>query len=440
MAKERTYVNEITEKDESKEVLIKGWVHDVRDLSKVKFLVLRDFSGIIQITGIKGETPEEIFEKMTKIPNESCIEVLGKVKTSKQAPGEREILPKKIEIIVESDSKLPIPIVEKGSAETDLSKRLDYRSIDLRKPKNLAIFKIQSALIEGMQKYLSSEGFIQVFTPCIMGIASESGAEVFEIDYFKKRAFLRQDPQLHRQLTIVGGIERLYDIGPSWRAEKSHTVKHLCEHRTCAVEFAFIKDEKDVMKVEENMVAFAIKNAKEKCKNELKLLGIEIEVPKTPFVELRFPEVYDILKKNGKDIYGEDLDSEAEKILWNYVKNKYNVDFYFFNRFPHKIKPFYVMEVDEEPEWARSVDLNFRGMEMSSGGQREHRYEKILKNIKEREMDPKNVEWFTKFFKYGAPPHGGFAIGIERFTQVLLGLANIREATLFPRDPERTTP
>ena len=188
------------------------------------------------------------------------------------------------------------------------------------------------------------------------------------------------------------------------------------------------------MKVEENMVAFAIKNAKEKCKNELKLLGIEIEVPKTPFVELRFPEVYDILKKNGKDIYGEDLDSEAEKILWNYVKNKYNVDFYFFNRFPHKIKPFYVMEVDEEPEWARSVDLNFRGME------REHRYEKILKNIKEREMDPKNVEWFTKFFKYGAPPHGGFAIGIERFTQVLLGLANIREATLFPRDPERTTP
>lgn len=440
MVKERVYIKDIDSKHEGKEVLVKGWVHDVRDLSKVKFLVLRDFSGIIQITGIKGETPEEIFEKMTKIPNESCIEVLGKVKTSKQAPGGREILPKKIEIIVESDSKLPIPIVEKGSAETDLSKRLDYRSIDLRKPKNLAIFKIQSALIEGMQKYLSSEGFIQVFTPCIMGIASESGAEVFEIDYFKKRAFLRQDPQLHRQLTIVGGIERLYDIGPSWRAEKSHTVKHLCEHRTCAVEFAFIKDEKDVMKVEENMVAFAIKNAKEKCENELKLLGIEIEVPKIPFVELRFPEIYDILKKNGKDIYGEDLDSEAEKILWNYVKNEYNVDFYFFNRFPHKIKPFYVMEVDEEPEWARSVDLNFKGMEMSSGGQREHRYEKILKNIKERKIDPKTVEWFTKFFKYGAPPHGGFAIGIERFTQVLLGLANIREATLFPRDPERTTP
>lgn len=437
---ERTYTSEITEKDDGKTVLVKGWVHETRDLSKIRFLVLRDLTGMIQITALKDKTPKDVFDVIAKIPHESAISVEGKVKESKQAPGGREILPEKIDVIAKSEAKLPILVAEKGTAETDLSKRLDYRSIDLRKPKNLAIFKIQSALIEGMQNYLNKEGFVQVFTPCIMGVASESGAEVFKIGYFNKHAFLRQDPQLHRQLAILGGIEKLYDIGPSWRAEKSHTTKHLCEHRTCAVELAFIKDETDTMRVEEQLVVSAIKNVIEKCKNELDLLGVNLKIPKTPFPELRFPEIYDILKKHGKDIYGEDLDSEAEKILWEYAKKEYNADFYFFNRFPHKIKPFYVMEVDENPEWARSVDLNFKGMEMSSGGQREHRYEKLTKNIKERKMNAENVEWFTKFFKYGAPPHGGFAVGIERFTQMLLNLPNIRDATLFPRDPERTTP
>lgn len=432
---ERKYIEDVKL---GESVLLKGWIYEIRDLAKLKFLLLRDSSGIVQCIVKDGN----LVKKISELTLESVVEITGKVNKAKV---KAELARHDIEVevsdlkVLNKAEKLPIHVNEK-TITTTLPKRLDYRSLDLRKPKIRAIFKIQSALVEGMQNYLDKQGFIQVFTPCLIGVASESGSEVFEVNYFNKKAFLRQDPQLHRQLTILGGIEKLYDIGPSWRAEKSHTVKHICEHRTCAVELAFIKSEQDTMRVEEQLVVSAIKNVLDKCKNELDLLGIKLKVPKTPFPELRFPEIYDILKKKGKDIYGEDLDAEAEKILWEYVKTKYNAEFYFFNRFPHKIKSFYVMEEDKNPEWAKSVDLNFRGMEMSSGGQREHRYEKIIKNIKERGMSLKSVEWFTKFFKYGAPPHGGFAIGIERLTQVLLGLQNIREATLFPRDTERLSP
>lgn len=438
MDKKRIYIKDIDARNAGKEVLIEGWVHEIRDQSKIKFVLLRDFTGTIQLVVLPEN--KKVFESIAKIPQESVISVIGKIKASKQAPKGKEILVEDYTIISEADKMLPIPVVEKGEMKTNLPKRLDFRSIDLRKPTNLAIFKIQAALIEGMSEYLNKEKFIQVSTPCIMGMASESGAEVFKIDYFKKHAFLRQDPQLHRQLAILGGIERLYDIGPSWRAELSHTTKHLCEHRTCAVELAFINDETDTMRIEEQLVVSALKKVNEKCKDELTLLGIKLKIPETPFPVLKFPDIYEILEKNGKEIRGEDLNSEAEKILWEYVQKKYKTEFYFINRFPSAIKPFYVMYVDEEQEYARSVDLYFKGLELSSGGQREHRYNKLIEHVKEKGMKPENLEWFTEFFKFGAPPHGGFAIGIERLTQNLLNLENIREATLFPRDVERLTP
>ncbi len=429
----RSYVSELKR---GQDVLLKGWVHEIRELAKLKFLLLRDSSGIVQCV---------IKDKKNFVPGltlESVVEINGKVKSAKVkseiARNDIEIEVSAIKILSKAE-EIPIHVNEKTTI-TDLSKRLDNRSLDLRKPKVNAIFRIQSALVEGMKDYLDRKGFVQVFTPCLMGVASESGSEVFEVKYFNKKAFLRQDPQLHRQLTIIGGVEKLYDIGPSWRAEKSHTAKHICEHRTCAVELAFIKDEKEVMKIEEEMVVSAIKNVIKDCEDKLSLLGIKLKVPKTPFPELKFPEVYDILKKKGENIVGEDLDSEAEKILWQYVQKKYpGAEFYFINKFPFKIKPFYVY-CERGERYARSVDLYYKGIEMSSGGQREHRYDKLLENIKKKGMSLKSVEWFVKFFKYGAPPHGGFAIGIERLTQVLLDLQNIREAVLFPRDTERLEP
>ena len=422
-----------------KEVLLKGWVFELRVLSKMAFILLRDMTGMIQCIVKDGK----LLKKIQELTLESVIEIKGR---AKKAQVKAEFARKDIEIevtdleILSKAEKLPIQVNEKA-VSSELPSRLDWRSLSLRNPKSQAIFKIQAKLIEGMQEYLNNFGFNQVFTPCLMGVASESGSEVFEVQYFKKKSFLRQDPQLHRQLTILGGMEKIYDIGPSWRAEKSNTIKHLTEHRTCAVEMAFIDSEKDVMRVEEQVVISAFRKVNKECQNELDFLGVKLKIPKLPFPEIEFPEVYTILKKMGKEIKkGEDLDSEAEKLLWEHIQKKYpSTEFYFVNKFPFAKKPFYVY-CDEGEEYARSTDLYYKGIEMSSGGQRENRYTKLMKNIKDKKIPPESVEWFAKFFKYGVPTHGGFAIGIERITMVLLGLENIREAVLFPRDPGRLTP
>jgi nondiscriminating aspartyl-tRNA synthetase len=433
---ERTYVKDIKE---GKEVLLKGWVYEMRDTSKLKFFVVRDYTGMVQCI-IKEPKLAAIFSHLTL---ESVVEVYGKVK---KADVKAEFVRKDVEVevtdigVLSKAEKLPIHVNEK-TVSSELPARLDWRSLSLRTQKSHAIFKVQAKIIEGMQEYLNSKGFLQVFTPSLMGVASESGSEVFEVKYFNEKAYLRQDPQLHRQLTILGGIERIYDIGASWRAEKSNTIKHLTEHRTCAVETAFIESERDVMRVEEQVIISAFEKVLKECKDELKNLGIELKIPKAPFPEINFPEVYEILAKLGKHIKkGEDLDAEAEKLLWEYVQKKYpRAEFYFLNKFPFAKKPFYVY-CDENEDYARSTDLYYKGMEMSSGGQREHRYAKLIENVKDKKIPPKSVEWFTKFFRYGAPPHGGFAIGIERITMMLLNIENVREAVLFPRDPGRLTP
>lgn len=430
---ERSYVSDLKP---GQDVLLKGWVYEIRNLSNMAFLLLRDFSGIVQCV-VKDKS------LVGNLSLESVIEIQGKVK---KADVKAELARKDIEVEVSSlkvlskAEELPMQVNEKGT-KAELPTRLDWRSLSLRTPRSHAIFKIQAKLVEGMQEYLNENGFLQVFTPSLMGAASESGSEVFEVKYFETKAYLRQDPQLHRQLTVAGGIEKIYDIGPSWRAEKSNTVKHLTEHRTCAAEMAFIESERDVMRVEEQVILSAFEKVNKECEMELKLLGVKLKVPKAPFPEINFPEVYNILAKMGKKIkQGEDLDTDAEKLLWEHVQKKYpGTEFYFLNRFPFAKKPFYVY-CDENEKYARSTDLYYKGMEMSSGGQREHRYHKLMKNVNEKGIPLKSVEWFTKFFRYGVPTHGGFALGIERITMVLLGLENIREAVLFARDPNRLTP
>jgi len=421
----------------NKTVKVAGWVHTKREMGSLLFIVLRDETGFIQVTAKKDKTDEMVFSSLKSLKKESVVLIEGECIKNKKAPGGFEILPAKVDVLSSAD-ELPIDL-SKG-IKTSLDKRLDARCVDLRRPENHAIFKIESHLVKGMQEYLDKQGFIQVFTPCIMGVPSESGSEVFAIMYYEKEAFLRQDPQLHRQLTIAGGFEKIYDIGPSWRAEPSHTTKHLCEHRAIAVEMAFIENEYDVMKLEEAMVINGLKKVAKECKNELELLNIKIKIPKK-FPVLEFPKIYNILEKMGMKVkFGKAYGTEGEKLLWDYVKKKYKSDFFFVNRFPFAEKPFYVMRYDDDPIWARSTDLIFRGIELSSGGQREHRYEKIIEQAKEKDMSLHSIEWFAKFFKYGVPPHGGFAIGLERFIMALLNLSNVREAVLFPRDTERLVP
>ncbi len=427
-------------KTTSEKITLNGWVHDLRDMGGLKFLLLRDSTGIIQITVVKKESSQEILNTLKNLTPESVITIVGKAQANAKVHSGIEIIPESIVLLSQSLPELPISVTEK-TVTTGQSKRLDWRCLDLRKLKHQAIFRVQSALLEGMTEYLLQNGFTQVFTPCILGVASESGSEVFPLIYFDREAFLRQDPQLHRQLTIAGGIPKIFDIGPAWRAELSHTNKHLCEHRVCAVESSFIKDEFDTMRIEEQVIISALSKVKQKCGEDLKLLGVELTIPKAPFPVLQFPEIYDIVRKRGRKIEeGEDLDAEADRLVWEHVQEKLKTEFYFINRFPSKIKPFYVMRNDAEPQWARSVDLNFKGLELSSGGQREHRYARLMENVKNKRMKEAEVEWFTKFFQYGVPPHGGFAIGIERLTMSLLNIENVRDCVLFPRDPERLVP
>jgi nondiscriminating aspartyl-tRNA synthetase len=433
------YTSQVTASDAEKEVTVAGWVHKLRDLGKLKFIVLRDREGQIQITLKKGVSEEALITMVDSLREEDVISVTGVVKATKIAPKGRELAPRSIEIL--NKITTPVPISVSGNIESNLDTRLDFRVLDLRRPEVSAIFKIQSKILEGFQEFLNRDGFWQVFTPCLMGAASESGAEVFPVVYFNKSAFLRQDPQLHRQLVVISGMDKIYDVGPSWRAELSHTPRHLCEHRGCAVELGFIKDEYDVMRVEEKLIQSGLAKVREDCKEELELLGKDIAVPAAPFPELKFPDVYPILEEFGKKIpVGEDYDRDAEALLAKYVKEKHNSDFFFVNRFPFKIKPFYVMKVDDDPLWARSVDMICKGIELSSGGQRENRYEKIMEQVKVKGMSTVSIQWFTDFFKYGACTHGGFNVGIERLTMQLLDLQNIKEATLFPRTPDRLLP
>lgn len=420
-------------------VTVSGWVHDVRLLGGINFILLRNSQGILQLTVPRKAVSKSVMDQVAALHPEDVVRCAGLVKEAKVARNGFEIIPESIEVV--SASATPLPLDPRGVTDANIDTRLNWRTLDLRRPEVQAIFRIQDGLVEGMESYLRSRGFLRIFTPSILGGVSEGGAEVFKTDYYGKPAFLRQDPQLHRQLAIAGGLGKVYDLGPSWRAELSHTPRHMSEHRTIAPELSFIEDERDTMRAEEAMVVSGIRMANEKCQRELDLLQLDLEEPSTPFPELSFPEIYGILKKLGHELPRErDLDRESERLLTEYVKNEHGSDYFFVNRFPSSVKPFYVMHVDEEPEFARSVDMVYKGLELSSGGQREHRHERVVEQIAQKGLDPEGLMWFTEPFRYGVPPHGGFSLGIERLTASMLGIENIKEAALFPRDPERLQP
>jgi len=422
-----------------KEVVLAGWVHDVRVLGGINFVLLRNSKGIVQVAAPRKDVPHEVFEKVTTLHQEDVITCRGTVKKSKMARMGFEVVPKEIEVL--SRAAVPLPLDPRGITPASLDTRLQWRSLELRRPESSAVFKIENALVQSFEEYLCANGFIRVFTPSIIGGVSEGGSEVFKIDFYGKPAFLRQDPQLHRQLTIAGGFDRVYDLGTNWRAELSHTPRHLSEHRTIAPEMAFISDERDTMRVQEQMVAHGVKKVIQECGDELATLKVTLEVPKTPFPQLDFPEVYETLSKLGSKLpRNQDIDEASQRALAEHVKKESGSDFFFLNRFPSAVKPFYVMKVDEEPEFARSVDLVYKGLELSSGGQREHREERIVAQIKEKGFSAESLKWFTEPFRYGVPPHGGYSFGIERFVAYLLGMQNIKEAVLFPRDPETLQP
>ena len=362
---ERTKINQLHE-NIGKKVLLKGWIHESRDQSKIKFILLRDISGVVQL--VVKENTKDIFSTITKIPKESVISIEGTVKEANIS--DREVSEKKVEIIVEKyevlseADKLPIPVVEGKGIVTDLSKRLDFRWIDLRKPKNALIFKIQTTMEMAMRKYWIKEGFMEIHSPKLMCSPSETGAELFPVIYFDKEAFLAQSPQFYKQMAMASGFEKIFEVGPVFRANPSHTVRHDTEFTSMDVEISWVNSQEEVMKSEEELLAFAIQEVKELHGKEIKeAFGIELEVPKLPFPRMSLKEAKDLLKAKGKEVsYEEDLNPEEEKLVAQIVKEKFNHDFVFVTEFPWRIKPFYHMRKETDPSVTKGFDLLWNGL------------------------------------------------------------------------------
>lgn len=427
--KSRKSTSELQKAKIGSEIVLAGWAEKVKHLGKLAFITLRDREGYAQIVA------NERFKGLNDIHDltrESVVLVKGKVKKSKAKAGGKELELTGLEVLSKAATPLPIEFLGK-KVETDMSKRLDYRYIDLRNPKNLAIFRVRSCVLNAIHSFFRANGFLEMQTTKIAGAGAEGGAELFKFPYFKKEMALNQSQQLYKQLIMTSGFEKAYEIGTSYRAEKSHTHRHLTEFWQLDVEMSFIDGIEEIMKVEERLMVYILKAVKKECKDELKMLGQEVDVPKIPFPRVTHSVACKMLGLKE----GSDIGTAEEKRLGELVKRKYRTPAFFLINFPSNLTKFYAMH---DGKIGRYIDLIYNNNEISSGGQREHRYDILIKQIKERGLKPKDFDFYTETFKYGTPPHGGFGLGVDRLVAFILGLSNVREAVLFPRDVERTNP
>ncbi|MDI6654525.1 MAG: aspartate--tRNA(Asn) ligase [Candidatus Hydrothermarchaeota archaeon] len=433
----RKYSNEITPENDGSTVTVAGWAHEIRDLGGLRFILLRDRAGLVQVTLPKKFVSREVFETSRKISKESVISVTGKVKAEEKAPNGYEVIPGKIEIL--GIAAAPLPLDPTGKVGANIDTRLDARVMDLRRVEISAIFKIRDEILQAGREYLRSAGFIEIQTPRIISTSSEGGTELFPVAYFEREAFLAQSPQLYKQMLMAAGFDRVYEIATYFRAEEHNTVWHLNEITAIDCELAFIDSEENVMHVIENLAASMISAARERCRRQLEILGKDIAEPKLPFPRIRYDEALKMLEGEGIKVpFGEDLTTETEKKVGEIMRKK-GIELYFITKYPLKIKPFYTMP-DKDSKHSNSFDLEYKGREVVSGSQRVHDYESLVKRIKAKGLKPENFTAYLESFKYGMPPHGGFGLGMERFLMQLLDLQNIREAVLFPRDRKRLTP
>ena len=423
---ERTYIKDSFKK--SGKVMLEGWVYDVRDLKKIRFIVLRDITGRMQVTGISGKTSEKTFELMDKLTRESAIRVIGELKESKQAPGGKELIPESIEVLATAEQPLPVDVSD--FSKTELPKRLDYRFLDLHRQKTQAIFKIQSTLLQAYRDFMIKEGAIEALFPSIIGASSEGGTDLFSLKYFEKKAYLSQSCQLYKQM-LACSMEKVFAIFTVWRAEKHNTVRHLNEARQMDFEMAFA-DDKTVMDVLARCVQYIIKEIIDKNKSDLEMLELKLVVPKVKYIT--FAETAKIMKEHKVSMSKTDLSGEAEKKL----DELYPDSIVFVHDWPIEGKPFYILPKGKDS--SGGFDAIYKGVEISSGGQRVHIPELLTERIKAKGLDPKDFKDYIDSFRFGAPEHSGWGLGVERLTMQILGLSNIREAVLFPRDRDRLTP
>lgn len=424
------------------EIELQAFVDNIRDLQFVQFVILRDGTGKIQMTiEKKDENNASMVELMSHLTLESTVKITGIItKNEKVKLKGMEIIPTNIEVTSKSLEELPVNIKDKEATLRDT--RLDYRFLDLRRDENNLLFRVATAMEQAMCGYFWNHDYIEIHSPKISESNAESGAEQFKLDYFGKEACLVQSPQFYKQMAISSGFDKVFEVGPVFRAENSNTAVHTTEFRGFDVEIGWIHSYQDVMDVEEEWIKYFLTQVKEKYNEEIKnTFHTEISIdPQVSFPRIPFHEVKQIMK----DVYHyeaekkDDLDNQEEKLISQYVKEKYNCDFVFVTNFPYSARSFYVMK--DENGVTQTYDLIYKGIEITSGAQREHRLAILEKQIIEKEIDPKDLKFYLDFFAYGCPPHGGFGVGIERFIMCMLNIENIREVSYIFRGPTRLNP
>ncbi|WP_122088915.1 aspartate--tRNA(Asn) ligase [Halalkalicoccus subterraneus] len=429
----RTYT---AEAEPGETATVAGWVHEIRDLGGIAFLILRDKSGKIQIKFEKEEMDDDLVETGLDLSRESVISVTGAVEEEPRAPTGVEVTPDELDVIAEAEPELPLD--PSGKVDAELSTRLDNRTLDLRKEETKAIFEIRAEILRAVRESFREIGCTEINTPKIVATGTEGGTELFPITYFGQEAFMNQSPQLFKQLMVGSGLERVFEVGPIFRAEEHNTPRHLNEATMIDFESAFI-DHEEAMDACERTLLAAYEGVAENCEEQLETLGYEdFEVPDEAFPRLTYEEAIERINATGELdeqlVWGDDLPTEAEKALGQDVGGHY-----FVTDWPSEIKPFYIQDY-ENGELSKGFDLMHPRMELVSGGQREHRYDHLVEGFEAQGLDPAQFEYYTKMFKYGMPPHAGWAYGVERLVMTMLDLGNIREAVLFPRDRQRLSP
>jgi aspartyl-tRNA synthetase len=411
-----------------------GWVHEVRDLGGLIFLLIRDRTGLIQATIVKKKATAAVVAAAGRVSRESVVRVQGAVRAIDKAPGGREILPEVLEIISPAASPLPLDVVEKVPAELDT--RLDNRFMDLRRPRVTAVFIIRSTVMDAVGRFMDERGFVSIATPKVVAAATEGGTELFPIAYFEKEAFLNQSPQLYKQMMMAAGFDRVCEIGPIFRAEEHNTTKHLNEATSIDIEVSFA-DHNDVMVMLEDLIVDAYTQVRDRCPGPLAWLGVDLQVPAHPFPRITYEEALAIVRRrSGEDIsFGDDFGATAERAIGEEMGVHY-----FITDWPTAIKPYYAMPRKDCPELCCAFDLMHPRMELSSGSQRIHDPVLLADQIRAKGLSPDSFEFYLKPFRYGMPPHAGWGLGAERLITTMLGLQNIREAVLFPRDRHRLVP
>ena len=428
-------IGELLLQAEGTEVKVNGAVHTIRDMGNVAFVILRKRDGLVQCVFEEGVTAFDLKE----LKEASAVEVLGTIRKEERATHGIEIRLKEIKVLSEPDEPLPLPI-SKWKLNTSLEAKLNMRPISLRNVRERAKFKIQEGLVRGFRDFLYEQGFTEIHTPKLGAKSAEGGANLFKLEYFHRPAILQQSPQLYKQM-MVGVFDRVFETGPVFRAEKHNTKRHLNEYTSLDFEMGYIDGFEDIMEMETGFLQYTMALLEKEYKKELDMLGVTLpDVSKIPAV--RFDKAKELVaeKYNRRIRNPYDLEPEEELLIGRYFKEEYGSDFVFVTHYPSKKRPFYAMDDPADPKFTLSFDLLFKGLEVTTGGQRIHDYGEILKKMEKRGMDPEDIASYLMIFKYGMPPHGGLGIGLERLTMRLLDEQNVRETALFPRDVTRLEP